>query len=150
MESTTASVFDRRAKTAAFRRASSAANDAAAMVASLTLVHVLHRHKLKKDETALVLYFKAARFRGEPASLEPKKFKDVHWLPIDDLPSDVSKPTLHVLNGIKKNMVYSEFPSRSKALQFWEEFGNRWAAGFSDFWDIENETSIKKQKMFCF
>ena len=99
----------------------------------LTLVHVLHRHKLKKDETALVLYFKASRFRGEPASLEPKKFKDVHWLPIDDLPSDVSKPTLHVLNGIKKNMVYSEFPSRSKALQFWEEFGNRWAAGFSDF-----------------
>lgn len=98
----------------------------------LTLVHVLHRHKLKKDEVYLVLYFKAARFRGEPTSLEPKKFKDVHWLPLSNLPEDVSKPTLHVINCIQNNQVYSEFPSRTKALKFWEEFGNRWA-GYSDF-----------------
>jgi len=45
----------------------------------LILTHVLHRHKLKKDENLLVLYFKATRFYGEPESLEPKKFKDVGW-----------------------------------------------------------------------
>ncbi len=98
----------------------------------LSLVHVLHRHKLKKDEILLVLYFKAARFHGEPESLEPKKFKDVAWLPINNLPADVSKPTLHVLRCILEGAIYSEFPTRGKVLAFWEQFGNKWA-GFSDF-----------------
>ncbi len=98
----------------------------------LTLVHVLHRHKLQKDQTLLVLYFKATRFRGIPASLEPKKFKDVQWFPLDQLPDEVSKPTLHVLRCIRQNMIYSEFPTRSKVLAFWQQFGERWA-GFSDF-----------------
>lgn len=98
----------------------------------LTLVHVLHRHKLKKDETLLVLYFKASRFHGEPESLEPKKFKDVAWFPINNLPEDVSKPTLHVLRCIRQGIIYSEFPTRTKVLAFWEQFGGKWA-GFSDF-----------------
>lgn len=100
--------------------------------ADMRLVHVLHRHKLKKDETLLVLYFKAARFHGEPESLEPKKFKDVEWLPLQNLPDNVSKPTLHVLRGILQGEIYSEFPTRNKVLAFWEQFGNNWA-GFSDF-----------------
>ena len=98
----------------------------------LTLVHVLHRHKLQKDQTLLVLYFKAASFRGIPASLEPKKFEDVQWLPLDHLPEEVSKPTLHVLQCIRQGLIYSEFPTRSKVLAFWQQFGDRWA-GFSDF-----------------
>ena len=95
--------------------------------ADLTLVHVLHRHKLKKGETLLVLYFKAARFRGEPASLEPKKFEDVVWLPLYNLPPDVSKPTLHVLQCIQQSMIYSEFPTQKKVLAFWEQLGIQWA-----------------------
>lgn len=98
----------------------------------LRLVHVLHRHKLKKDETLLVLYFKSSRFKGEPESLEPKKFKDVKWLPVSNLPEDVSKATRHVLEGIRRGEIYSEFPARNKVLAFWEQFGDRWA-GFSDF-----------------
>lgn len=100
--------------------------------ADLTLVHVLHRHKLQKDQTLLVLYFKADRFRGVPASLEPKKFEDVQWLPLDHLPEDVSKPTLHVLQCVRQGLIYSEFPTRSKVLAFWQQFSERWA-GFSDF-----------------
>ncbi len=100
--------------------------------ADLTLLHVLHRHKLKKDENILVLYFKAARFFGEPESLEPKKFKDVAWFPINNLPADVSKPTLHVLQCIRQNIIYSEFPTRSTVLAFWEQYGDKWA-GYSDF-----------------
>ncbi|MEO6757818.1 MAG: NUDIX domain-containing protein [Saprospiraceae bacterium] len=100
--------------------------------ADLTLVHVLHRHKLQKDQTLLVLYFKASRFRGIPASLEPKKFEDVQWLPLDHLPEEVSKPTLHVLHCLRQGLIYSEFPTRSKVLAFWQQFGERWA-GFSDF-----------------
>lgn len=98
----------------------------------MSLVHVLHRHKLRKDETLIVLYFKATRFHGEPEALEPKKFKDVRWLPIANLPDDVSEATLHVLQCIRKGIIYSEFPSRSKVLAFWEQLGNRWT-GFSDF-----------------
>jgi 8-oxo-dGTP diphosphatase len=98
----------------------------------LRLIHVLHRHKLKKDETLLVLYFKAYRFEGEPESLEPKKFKDVKWLPVRSLPEEVSKATKHVLEGIQRGEIYSEFPARNKVLAFWEQFGDRWA-GFSDF-----------------
>lgn len=98
----------------------------------LRLVHVLHRHKLKKDETLLVLYFRAEQFHGEPSALETKKFKDVQWLPVGNLPKEVSKATLHVLQGIRRGEIYSEFPARSKVLAFWEQFGERWA-GFSDF-----------------
>ncbi len=98
----------------------------------LQLIHVLHRHKLKKDETLLVLYFKAARFHGEPESLEPKKFKDVQWIPVHNLPKEVSKATRHVLENMRRGEIYSEFPARNKVLAFWEQFGDRWA-GFSDF-----------------
>jgi 8-oxo-dGTP diphosphatase len=98
----------------------------------LALVHVLHRHKLQKDQTLLVLYFKAARFYGSPESLETKKFRDVAWFPMSDLPEEVSKPTLHVLDCIRNGAIYSEFPARTKVLAFWEQFGAKWA-GFSDF-----------------
>jgi 8-oxo-dGTP pyrophosphatase MutT (NUDIX family) len=98
----------------------------------MELVHVLHRHKLKRDETQLMLYFRSTRFHGEPESLEPKKFKDVAWLPMDALPDDVSKHTRHVLVCLRRGQIYSEFPARSKVLAFWEQYGNRWA-GFSDF-----------------
>lgn len=86
----------------------------------LTLVHVLHRHKLKKAETLLVLYFKASRFYGEPGSLEPKKFKDVQWFPKHNLPEEVSKPTRHVLDRVERGEIYSEFPERGKVMAFWE------------------------------
>jgi 8-oxo-dGTP pyrophosphatase MutT (NUDIX family) len=92
----------------------------------LHLVHVLHRHKLKKNEALLVLYFKALKFYGEPQSKEQKKFKDVAWFPANHLPADVSKPTLHVLKRIQEGTIYSEFPARSEVLAFWEKIGQGW------------------------
>ncbi len=92
----------------------------------LTLVHVLHRHKLQKNETLIVLYFKAARFSGEPESLETKKFKDVAWFSPNEMPEEVSMPTRHVLKCIKDGEIYSEFPARSKVVAFWEQFGRSW------------------------
>ena len=95
--------------------------------ADMRLVHVLHRHKLKKDETLLVLYFKATKFYGEPESQEPKKFADVTWLPADHLPENVSKATRHVIQRLTRGEIYSEFPPRSQVLAFWEQFGDRWS-----------------------
>ena len=98
----------------------------------LSLVHVLHRHKLAKNETLLVLYFKASAFNGEPESKETHKFKDVAWLPDNSLPEEVSKPTRHVLDCIRRGEIYSEFPARKKVLAFWEELGQKWI-GLGDF-----------------
>jgi ADP-ribose pyrophosphatase YjhB (NUDIX family) len=99
---------------------------------NLSLVHVLHRHKLAKNETLLVLYFKTSTFYGEPESKETHKFKDVAWLPGDSLPEEVSKPTRHVLDCIRRGEIYSEFPARKKVLAFWEELGQKWT-GMGDF-----------------
>jgi ADP-ribose pyrophosphatase YjhB (NUDIX family) len=97
----------------------------------LTLVHVLHRHKLQKNETLLVLYFKAARFWGEPESLETKKFKDVAWFAPHEMPEEVSMPTRHVLECLNKGKIYSEFPARSKVMAFWEQFGRNWGGYYT-------------------
>ncbi|MCC7246890.1 MAG: NUDIX domain-containing protein [Saprospiraceae bacterium] len=91
--------------------------------ADLQLVHVMHRHKLKKNEVSLVLYFKTTQYRGMPGSLEPKKFADVAWLNPDQLPEEVSKANRHVLRQIRSNLIYSEFPTKTKILAFWEQFG---------------------------
>lgn len=88
----------------------------------LVLVHVLHRHRLKKNLQTLVLYFQAASFKGEPEALETKKFKDVTWLNIEFLPDSVSKSTRHVLEAIHRGEIYSEYPTRSKVLAFWDQF----------------------------
>ncbi len=96
----------------------------------LTLVHVLHRHKLQKDQTLIVLYFKAARFYGEPESLEKEKFKDVAWFSPQEMPEEVSSPTRHVLQCVKNGEIYSEFPARSKVEAFWDQFGKDWGGGF--------------------
>jgi 8-oxo-dGTP diphosphatase len=88
----------------------------------MTLAHVLHRRKLKQNEIYLVLYFKASRFKGEPESLERKKFQDVAWLNINLLPDNISKATTHVLKCIQKESIYSEFPERNKVIAFWEQF----------------------------
>ncbi|MFN4079734.1 MAG: NUDIX domain-containing protein [Saprospiraceae bacterium] len=87
----------------------------------MRLVHVLHRHKLKKDQVFLVLYFRADRFQGEPASLEPAKFQDVRWIDKTALPDNLSKSTRHVLEALDAGQLYSEFPSRSQSIAFWEQ-----------------------------
>lgn len=90
----------------------------------LHLVHVLHRHRLKTDEALLVLYFKPSRIYGEPSAQELHKFATVAWLPMHSLPENISKSTRHVLEAMERGEIYSEFPSRKKAMAFWEQFGS--------------------------
>lgn len=89
----------------------------------LELVHVLHRRKLKLNENYLVFYFRAHRFHGQPMNLEPDKFSSVEWHRLDELPEKVSKPTIHVLQAIARQEIYSEFPERKQVLAFWEQVG---------------------------
>jgi ADP-ribose pyrophosphatase YjhB (NUDIX family) len=103
------------------------------VASELQLVHVLHRHKLKKNEQSLVLYFKTVGFEGDPEPLERKKFRDVVWLPTDALPDNVSKATRHVLDNLKRGEIYSEFPSRKKVLSYWSQFSESWSARLPDY-----------------
>ncbi len=100
---------------------------------NLSLVHVLHRRKLKKNEQSLVLYFKATQFDGTPASLEPKKFRDTVWLAIDALPDNISKATMHVLKNLQQGAIYSEFPNRKKVLSYWGQFSDSWSPRLPDY-----------------
>ena len=72
----------------------------------LQLVHTLHK---KKDEiTRIVLYFKAIDWTGEIKSQEPKKFKEVAWFPIDELPRGMSSTVRHALKHYRRGSRYSE------------------------------------------
>ena len=73
----------------------------------LSLVHVLH--KRYKREHRIVLYFKAFAYEGTPESRETEKFRNVAWLPLNDLPAEVSPTVRHAIEeGLNKGLIYSE------------------------------------------
>lgn len=78
-------------------------------VENLKLVHVLHRQKT--EEVHIVMYFKTIRWHGNLMSKEPKKFKNVGWHPLDNLPQKMSKITRSVLDKFHKGVLYSEVVS---------------------------------------
>lgn len=71
----------------------------------LVLVHTLF--KQKGNNLRIVLYFKASKYDGELESREPEKFKKVAWLPLDDLPKNVSPTVMHILKKYKNGKTYS-------------------------------------------
>lgn len=73
----------------------------------LDLVHTLHKKKGKN--TRIVLYFKASKWLGTPISLETKKFKNVAWFPLDNLPPRMSPTVKHVFKYYKKGIPYSQY-----------------------------------------
>ncbi len=72
----------------------------------LHLVHTLHK---KKDEaTRIVLYFRTSKWDGALKNGEPKKFKDLGWHHIDNLPKKMSATVAHVLKHYRRGSRYSE------------------------------------------
>ena len=72
----------------------------------LSLVHVLH--KIKRDQQRLILYFKANQWQGELRSMEPRKFKRVEWVDLDDLPDKLTETIKQVLKAYRRGKLYSE------------------------------------------
>ncbi len=72
----------------------------------LQLVHTLH--KKKNAITRIVLYYKALQWTGDIQSQEPKKFKEVAWFPVDDLPKGMSDTVRHALKHYRRGSRYSE------------------------------------------
>lgn len=77
---------------------------------NLELVHLLHRQK--GDEIQITMYFKALRWHGNLRSKEPKKFKNVAWISLEELPKNLSKSTRTVLINFHKGIRYSEVISK--------------------------------------
>jgi len=73
----------------------------------LKLVYTLH--KKKGEQHRIVMYFKASKWKGEPESREPKKFKKVSWFPLEHLPQNLSPTVKHVLKNYRKGGTFSEF-----------------------------------------
>ena len=82
------------------------------LVKNLNLVHVLH--KKKGIENTLTLYFTTTIWSGPLQNKEPKKFKGVHWFPINSLPNKTSPTTRHIIKKILVGKIYSEFNREEK------------------------------------
>lgn len=78
----------------------------------LQLAHVLH--KIDGKSTRVILYFKSAKWKGEPESKEPHKFKKVGWHKIGSLPKNLSGTARHVLKMYRKGNSYSEYRKQPK------------------------------------
>ncbi|MBP7821970.1 MAG: NUDIX domain-containing protein [Saprospiraceae bacterium] len=76
----------------------------------LELVHVLH--KKKAFSSRIILYFKTINWEGSPYAREKKKFKDVDWFELTELPKDLSLTARHVLDMYKQGIKYSEFQEK--------------------------------------
>ena len=72
----------------------------------LKLVHTLF--KQKASDLRIVMYFKATVWQGDIESREPNKFKRVSWMPMHDLPKNLSPTVKHVLKQYRKGRQYSE------------------------------------------
>lgn len=73
----------------------------------LDLFHVLHR--MKGNQVEIVLIFSARKWVGKPISREPKKFENVRWVPLDNLPEKLPVAIQHILTQYIKGEFYSEF-----------------------------------------
>lgn len=74
----------------------------------LKLVHVMHRMNKIKQSESLVFFF---LYLGKPDTIvvkEPHKFKEIVWLPINNLPMKMSESLAEGIVSSVKGIDYSE------------------------------------------
>lgn len=76
----------------------------------LELVHVLHKRYSK--EHRIVLYFRAYHYKGSPESKELKKFENVEWWPLRELPKNLTGTVRHVLKAYNAGQLYSDMEKK--------------------------------------
>jgi len=72
----------------------------------LEMVHCVHH---KSDHDYIVLYFRAAKWQGEPQNMEPHKCDDLSWFPLDNLPENLLPFIPIALENIEGGIAYSEY-----------------------------------------
>lgn len=72
----------------------------------LKIAHAMHR---KEKEERVDVFLTTDIWEGEPKNLEPKKFDDVRWFPINALPHNMIPYIRKSITDFRKNITYSEF-----------------------------------------
>lgn len=72
----------------------------------LNLVHTMHR---RSDEERVSLFFKAARWEGEPENREPHKCDDLSWFAVGRRPANTVPYIDFAVDQVLAGNIYSEF-----------------------------------------
>jgi len=73
------------------------------------LVHVLHVQKNETHTQDIIgFYFKVEKWSKEAINAEPNKITAAQWFNIENLPNNITEHAMLAINGIKKDILYSE------------------------------------------
>jgi 8-oxo-dGTP diphosphatase len=73
---------------------------------NLDLVHVMHR---KHMDERIDFFFVAKHWNGEISNKEPAKCDDLHWFPLNALPTNTIPYIRAAIENHQKHIFYSEF-----------------------------------------
>jgi mutator protein MutT len=75
----------------------------------LELVHVMHVQKTEQHAKEIFgFYFMTKSLHGTPINNEPHRHSEIGWFDINNLPENITSHALQALDGLKKNLRYSE------------------------------------------
>lgn len=73
----------------------------------LSLLHIMHR--TENGEARIILFWKAAKWNGEPKNIEPDKCSELKWVDSESLPDNTLPFVRYALEKVSKNELYSEY-----------------------------------------
>ena len=73
----------------------------------LRLLHTLHRKAQEGDYERIDLFFEVGKWTGEPKNVEPEKCDEVTWIPLNELPENVTPEVSQALECIANMLPYS-------------------------------------------
>ena len=76
---------------------------------NLEVVQILHRGGRRPPNERIDFFIKAKKWDGEIRNMEPDKCDDLSWFDIDSLPDNTIGYIRHVIDCIKKDIVFSEW-----------------------------------------
>jgi len=74
--------------------------------ADLDVAHVMHR---QSSDERIDFFLTAARWRGEPANLEPHKCSELRWCRLDALPGNVIPYIRRAIENIQNGVTFDSF-----------------------------------------
>jgi 8-oxo-dGTP pyrophosphatase MutT (NUDIX family) len=81
-------------------------------IKDLEVVHVMHRMSDDADRSIrerVNIFIKAHIWDGEIRNMEPEKYDDLQWFPLEALPENMIPYIRHAIECIRTGVAYSEF-----------------------------------------
>ena len=76
----------------------------------LVLVHTSHRKSpIPVDHERIDLFFKIAKWNGEPSNNEPHKHAEIKWFPLSGLPKKMVPEVKQAITKAYKGEIYGDF-----------------------------------------